>query len=82
MKEKCAVCGSTEFLHTHITEHYEIDGKTVIVENIPARVCKRCGDVVISAETTEYLRIMLHENPTPSRVETVRVFEYLEPAHV
>jgi YgiT-type zinc finger domain-containing protein len=82
MKEKCAVCGSTEFRHTHITEHYEIDGKNIIVENIPARVCNRCGDVVISAETTENLRAMLHENPKPARVETVRVFEYLESSHV
>lgn len=82
MKNQCAVCGGTEFRDTHITEHYEIGGKNVIVENIPARVCKRCGDVVISAETTENLRIMLHENPTPSRVEAVRVFEYLEPSPV
>jgi len=49
---KCHVCGSTESRTELVSEVFQIDGKPVLVENIPAQVCARCGEEVFSKETT------------------------------
>ena len=74
--DQCSVCGSTEFREELVTECFDVDGKEVIVENIPVRVCARCGDVTFSAETTERVRLMVHGEATPIRSQTVEVFAY------
>jgi YgiT-type zinc finger domain-containing protein len=42
----CHVCGSKEFREELVTEEFLIDGRTVIVEKIPAMVCIRCEEKV------------------------------------
>lgn len=59
---KCDVCGSTEYIEDTVNEIFEIDGRFVLVENIPARVCVRCGDVTFSRETTEHIRQLVHDS--------------------
>ncbi|ACK71618.1 conserved hypothetical protein [Gloeothece citriformis PCC 7424] len=36
---KCYVCGSSCFHEKLVNEIFEINGKYVLVENIPAKVC-------------------------------------------
>ena len=56
---RCHACGATEFRTETVNEIFLIEGKTVRVENIPARICTRCGEPTFSRETTEKIRQML-----------------------
>ena len=73
---RCHVCGSDEYHEELVSEVFQIDGKPVLVENIPARVCNRCGEPVYSRETTEKIRQMLHSQVKPIRTVRMPVFVY------
>ena len=53
---RCHVCGNTESRQELVSEVFEIDGKLVRVEQIPATVCLHCGEPVFSRDTTERSR--------------------------
>lgn len=72
----CPICGADEFRMELLSDCFEVEGQNVIVENIPVRVCLRCGDMVFSAETTERVRELLHGGGAPIRTETLSVFDY------
>lgn len=42
----CHVCGSTEGKEKFVNEVFQIDDKPVLVEHIPAMVCKRGGEEI------------------------------------
>jgi len=73
---RCHVCGSTQAHEERIEQVFQINGKTVLVENIPARVCDRCGESTFSRETTEKIRSMVHGEAKPIRTVSVEVFAY------
>lgn len=53
---KCHVCGGETATDEFASEVLEVDGRRVLVEHIPARVCTRCGEAAFSRETTERIR--------------------------
>lgn len=73
---KCHVCGSAEGQEKLVHEVFEIDGEFVLVENIPAFVCARCGEAVFSRETTERVRKLVHGEHRPLRSVRLNVFSY------
>lgn len=75
---KCHVCSSEESHYESISEVFKIRGKFYLVENIPAIVCSRCGEEVFSRETTERIRVMLHQQSQPIRSVSLEVFSYGE----
>jgi YgiT-type zinc finger domain-containing protein len=72
----CHVCGSTEARQERVNEVFVIDEKHILVEDIPATVCVRCGDATFSRETTERIRRMVHGEAEPVRAEVMDVFAY------
>lgn len=74
---RCHVCGSEDFYSELISEIFNIRGKFYLVENIPATVCSRCGEEVLSRDTTEQVRVMLHEPKQPMRSISLDVLSYL-----
>jgi HTH-type transcriptional regulator / antitoxin MqsA len=77
---KCDVCGSEESHTEYVSEIFNINGAFHLVENVPASVCDRCGEEVFSRETTERIRVMLHEENKPIRSVSLDVFSYGEAA--
>lgn len=73
---KCHVCGSTEYREELVNEVFQIDGKPVLVEKIPAQVCVRCGEEIFSRETTEKVRLLVHGKAKPIKSVQVDVFAY------
>ena len=73
---KCHVCGSTEAHTELVSEVFQIDGKRVLVENIPAQVCARCGEEVFNKETTERVRLIVHSRKKPIKSVKMDVFAY------
>ena len=61
----CHVCGSTEAKQTKVSEVFNLGGRRVLVEDIPAQVCVRCGEATFSGETTERIRRMVHGEGKP-----------------
>lgn len=51
-----------------VTYTLEVDGKFVIVENVPARVCLETGEKLFAPETVERLQQMAWEQKEPVRV--------------
>ncbi len=72
----CPVCHAEESREALVHEIFEIDGKYVMVEHIPATVCARCGEETFSRETTEKIRLMVHGRAKPTKSIPLEVFEF------
>ena len=59
-----------------VTYTLEKDGKFIIVENVPARVCVETGEQFFSPETVERLQQMIWEGEEPKRVIETTVYEF------
>lgn len=59
-----------------VTYTVEVEGKLMVVENVPARVCLETGEQFFSPETVERLQQMVWEQRKPARVIEVPVYEF------
>ena len=59
-----------------VTYTLELEGKIVIVENAPARVCLETGERFFSPQTVEHMQRLVWEEQEPSRMIEVPVFEF------
>ncbi|MCJ7433754.1 MAG: YgiT-type zinc finger protein [Anaerolineales bacterium] len=64
------------FVPEKVTYTIEIDGKLIVVEQVPARVCLETGEQLFSAETVERIQQLLLSKQKPTRVMEVPVFEF------
>ncbi len=64
------------FIEQQVTYTLEIDGRFVIVRNVPARVSERTGERVFAPETVESLQSIAWGTKTPTRVIQTPVFHY------
>ena len=73
---RCHICGKSESRQEFVSEVFDIDGKAVRVENVPATVCAQCGEPVFSRETTEKVRRMVHGEGKPVKSVQMDVFAF------
>ncbi|HWR20510.1 MAG TPA: YgiT-type zinc finger protein [Verrucomicrobiae bacterium] len=73
---RCHVCGATESSNKLVREVFDIDGRPVLVEEIPATICAHCGEPVFSRETTERVRLLVHGAAKPVKSVTMDVFAF------
>jgi YgiT-type zinc finger domain-containing protein len=64
------------FVEQKVTYTIELDGKFIIVENVPARVCVETGERLFAPETVERLQQTAWERRKPRRVLETPVFEF------
>lgn len=62
---QCQVCGRTEAREELVNEVFNVDGRYILVEDIPAQVCPRCGETTFGKETTEKVRRLAHGEAEP-----------------
>lgn len=72
---KCHVCANETAKDEFVSEVFEVDGRRVLVEHIPAQVCARCGEAIFSRETTERIRSLVQGAGRPARTVPLEVFE-------
>ena len=72
---KCHVCGNATASDEFVNEVLNVNGRRVLVEHIPARVCTRCRESVFSRETTERVRQLVHGASRPTKTISLDVFE-------
>ncbi len=58
---KCEVCGVGTREQRLIEKAFEINGRWVVVEKIPAEVCWHCGEVTIAGDVAEEIRRIVRE---------------------
>jgi len=73
---RCHVCGKTEGREELVHEVFDIEGRSVRVENIPATICTHCGETVFSRDTTDKVRRMVHGEATPVKSVQMDVFAF------
>jgi hypothetical protein len=59
-----------------VTYSLEVEGKIVIIENVPARVNTETGEQLFAPETVKRLQKMIWERKGPSRLVQVPVYEF------
>ena len=59
-----------------VTYTLEVDGKLIVIENVPARVNLETGEQLFSPDTVERLQKMIWEQGKPKCVIQVPVYEY------
>lgn len=70
---KCHVCGGSAAKSGFVSEVLTIEDRRVLVENIPAQVCERCGEATFSRETAEKIRRLVHD-ARPAKTVPLDVF--------
>ena len=70
----CHVCGHNAAKAEFVSEVFNLEGRRVLVENIPALVCEHCGEATFSRETTERIRGMVRGAGRPVKTVPMDVF--------
>ena len=64
------------FIEQTVTYSLELDGKFVLVEHVPARVCVETGERFFSPEVVERLQKIISDHRRPTRTIETPVFEF------
>ena len=59
-----------------VTYTVEVDGRIVVVENVPARVCEETGEQFFSPQTVERIHAIIRGGQKPVRILNTPVFEF------
>ena len=65
------------FEEQKVTYVLERQGKVLIIEHVPARVCRETGERLFAPETVERLQHIVWEQRTPIRIVETPVFEFV-----
>lgn len=76
---KCFECQG-ELREGKVTLHLQKNGKPVILEKVPARVCQPCGEEYLSGLVAEKVGLLLEKDWKPETVLSVPVISYREAA--
>ena len=63
-----------------VTYTQEIGGRFVIIEHVPARVCRETGEQLFSPEIVTKLQTIIRARLKPTRVVETPVYEFSEVA--
>jgi YgiT-type zinc finger domain-containing protein len=61
---------------TTVTYTLEHDGKLIVVEHVPARVCVETGEQLFAPETVERIQSLVQGQKKPARMIETPVYEY------
>ena len=59
-----------------VTYTQEVDGRFIVVEHVPARVCRETGEQLFSPETANRLQAIIRSRLKPARVIETPVYEF------
>lgn len=64
------------FVEAKVTYHIEIDGTSILVRNVPARLNVETGERLFSPEIVEHLQKIVRSKHHPVRLIETPVYEY------
>lgn len=66
------------FISQNVTYILEMEGRLLMIENVPARVSQETGEQLFAAETVERIQQTAWAAQTPARVLETPVFGFAE----
>jgi len=69
---ECEVCG-TRLEEKLIKQDFWIRGKLIVVEDVPAGVCPRCGEKVVNAAVGRHLTELLRDTKRIAKAARISV---------
>jgi HTH-type transcriptional regulator / antitoxin MqsA len=78
--DPCTVCGNETHEERAIMHIFTTPaGQKVVIKNIPATVCTRCGEITFSLETTTHILSIVGatSEETVAAAQKIPVFEYV-----
>jgi HTH-type transcriptional regulator / antitoxin MqsA len=74
MTEKCFYCqGTLEEKKIDRVQQYQ--SRWVLIENVPALVCKQCGEMYFKPETHDLVLRLVQSTESPTRIEKLDVID-------
>jgi len=61
---------------TEVTYALEHDGKFLLIEHVPVRVCRETGEQYFAPETVEHIQAVIKARKKPTKVIETPVYEY------
>jgi YgiT-type zinc finger domain-containing protein len=74
MSSVCNVCHG-QVKQTTITYTQWIDGRVIVVENVPAWRCEQCGETYFDPQIVAKLQALIWSNAEPSQVIETPVYD-------
>ena len=75
----CSFC-SGELEERLVQHEYHWKGKLFVFEDVPARVCRQCGEKYFDAKVVKSMERAVLDQLEPKRIIQVPVFSYAEVA--
>lgn len=72
---KCVICKKGETLAGVTTVTLNRNGVTVVIKNVPAEICRNCGEEYVDSQTTSHLMKTADETARGGTLVDIR--EYL-----
>jgi HTH-type transcriptional regulator/antitoxin MqsA len=69
---KCHVCGE-QMLEKQINQDFWIKGKLLVIEDVPAGVCPRCGERVVRAGVGQQVMALIQNARRLRKTRTMKV---------
>ena len=71
---ECMICHG-ELEERHVTRVQEYKGHWYLIENLPALVCRQCGEIYYTPEAHDRVITLITSGQQPVRVEMVKVLD-------
>ncbi len=72
---KCAICGGIQKEEITKLELW-VDGKLIVIEDVPAKVCENCGEKYFSAKVSKHIDALLESAGEAKRKLEVPVLSF------
>jgi len=69
---ECEIC-DTPLQEKRINQDFWIDGQLIVVENVPAGVCPKCGEKVVKAEVGEWIMELIRSSERIAKAPRISV---------
>jgi len=69
---KCHVCGE-QMKEKRIKQDFWIKGDLIVIEEVPAGVCPRCGEKIVKADVGRQLAILIENLKRLRKAKTINV---------
>ncbi len=73
-EQRCLYCRGKLQLQ-RVTRAQEYQGRWIVIENLPALVCRQCGERFYTPEAHDLVVTLLTRHALPTRTEEIAVYD-------
>ncbi len=73
-EQRCLYCQG-ELEPQRVTRAQEVEGRWIVIENLPALVCRQCGERFYTPDAHDLVVALVQGLVKPTRTEVVEVYD-------